>query len=107
MRMFFAKEEKGELPKGTAKKWVDHTPNIKKLPEHVKKASLESRIAESFTKIAIEMIQPKGTFPKPPTPFKPPAPESVADFRGADNNADETGGALDTGVTPMQQYDSV
>jgi len=103
----YAAESRGDVPKGTAKRWEDETPKGKKLPEHVKKASLESQIAASFTKIAIEMIQPKGTFPKPPTPFKPPAPESVADFRGADANADQTGGALDTGVTPMQQYDSV
>jgi len=38
-RWMFAAESRGELPEGTAKKWADHTPNIKKLPEHVKKAS--------------------------------------------------------------------
>ena len=36
-RLFFAKEARGELPKGTAKKWADETPSQKKLPEHVKK----------------------------------------------------------------------
>lgn len=37
MRMFFAKEKSGELPKGTAKKWIRHTPNLKDLPERVNK----------------------------------------------------------------------
>jgi hypothetical protein len=36
-RLFFAKEEGGELPKGTAELWAKHTPDIKSLPEHVKK----------------------------------------------------------------------
>jgi len=57
MRAFFAKEERGELPKGTAKRWADHTPNIKDLPEHAKKAMLES-----FTKIA------RGLKKLPPVP---------------------------------------
>lgn len=35
-RLFFAKEARGELPKGTAKEWAHKTKNIKKLPEHVK-----------------------------------------------------------------------
>ena len=48
MRMFFAKEKSGEVPKGTAMKWVEETPNIKDLPEHVKKA-----MYVSFAKIAI------------------------------------------------------
>lgn len=40
-RLFFAKEERGELPKGTALEWAHHTPDIKKLPEHVKKKKQE------------------------------------------------------------------
>jgi hypothetical protein len=36
-KLFYAKEARGELPKGTAEKWSEHMPNIKKLPEHVKK----------------------------------------------------------------------
>jgi hypothetical protein len=35
-RLFFAKEERGELPKGTAKRWAHETKNIKKLPEKKK-----------------------------------------------------------------------
>ena len=38
-RLFFAKEARGELPKGTAKEWAHETKNIKKLPEHKKKAT--------------------------------------------------------------------
>ena len=38
-RLFFAKEERGELPKGKALEWARETKNMKKLPEHVKKAS--------------------------------------------------------------------
>jgi len=36
-RLMFAKEAKGELPKGTAEEWAHETKNIKKLPEKVKK----------------------------------------------------------------------
>lgn len=46
-KFMYAAEERGELKKGTADKWAKHTPNIKDLPEHVKKAS--------FTKIAIAL----------------------------------------------------
>jgi hypothetical protein len=35
-RLFFAKEAKGELPKGTAERWAHETPNMKKLPEKKK-----------------------------------------------------------------------
>ena len=35
MGKFFAMEKRGELPKGTAKKWAEHTPNISKLPAKV------------------------------------------------------------------------
>lgn len=37
-RWMFAAEERGEVPKGTAKRWAEHTPSIKKLPE--KKADM-------------------------------------------------------------------
>lgn len=37
MRKFFAMENRGELPKGTAKRWAKETPNIKKLPLRKKK----------------------------------------------------------------------
>ena len=36
-RFMFAAEDRGEVPRGTAKRWAEETPNIKKLPEKVKK----------------------------------------------------------------------
>jgi len=36
-RLFFAKEKKGELPKGKALEWAHKTKSIKDLPDHVKK----------------------------------------------------------------------
>lgn len=36
MRWMFAAEERGEVPKGTARRWAHETPNIKKLPEKKK-----------------------------------------------------------------------
>jgi len=38
-KYFFSAESRGDLPKGTAKQWAHHTPDISALPEHVKKAS--------------------------------------------------------------------
>lgn len=37
LREMFVLEKEGKVKKGTAKEWADATPNIKKLPEHVKK----------------------------------------------------------------------
>lgn len=34
-RWMFAAEDRGELPKGTARRWAHETPNMKKLPEKV------------------------------------------------------------------------
>jgi hypothetical protein len=36
-RFMFAAEDRGKMPQGTAKRWADHTPSIKKLPEYTKK----------------------------------------------------------------------
>lgn len=35
MRWMFWAEKKGLLKKGTAKRWAEETPNIKRLPEKV------------------------------------------------------------------------
>lgn len=43
MGKFFAMEKRGQLKKGTAKKWAKETPNIKKLPEHKKKKKKKSK----------------------------------------------------------------
>lgn len=37
MRRFFAMEKRGELEKGTARRWARETKNIKGLPERVKR----------------------------------------------------------------------
>jgi hypothetical protein len=39
MRKFFAMEGRGELSKGTAKRWAHHTPDIKRLPNRKRKRS--------------------------------------------------------------------
>ena len=50
-RFMFAAEERGDVPKGTAEEWAHKTKNIKKLPEHKKKAS---EIAEQvMRKVAV------------------------------------------------------
>ena len=36
-RFMFAAESRGDLPKGTAKRWAKHTPDIKDLPEKASK----------------------------------------------------------------------
>lgn len=41
MRKFFAMESKGELPKGKAREWAHHTPDIKDLPEKAAMADAE------------------------------------------------------------------
>lgn len=35
-RYMFAAEKRGDVEPGTAKRWADETPNMKKLPEKVK-----------------------------------------------------------------------
>lgn len=35
-KWMFASEKRGEVPKGTAKRWAHHTKSIKRLPEHKK-----------------------------------------------------------------------
>lgn len=50
-RFMFAAEDRGDLPEGTAKRWADHTPSFKKLPEKVHK---RDKTAE-FRKAAFEL----------------------------------------------------
>jgi len=42
-RFMFAAEERGDVSKGTAKRWADETPSIKSLPEKKKKFSYRSK----------------------------------------------------------------
>lgn len=49
-RWMFAAESRGELPKGMAKRWADHTRSIKKLPE---KLRTKHAFANGFSKVAV------------------------------------------------------
>ena len=46
----FAEEARGGLPKGTALRWAHHTPNIKKLPEHVVMSAIKRRLKNKSKK---------------------------------------------------------
>ena len=37
MKWMFAAEKRGEVPKGTARRWAHETPNLKSLPMRKKK----------------------------------------------------------------------
>jgi len=52
-RFMFAAEDRGEIPKGTAKRWAKHTRSIKSLPEQVKEAVMSC--SSNFQKIAEEL----------------------------------------------------
>jgi len=47
-RFMFAAEERGELPKGTAHRWAEHTPDIKHLPERKKKKKKDHHDKHAF-----------------------------------------------------------
>jgi hypothetical protein len=52
-KWMFAAEKRGEVPKGTAERWAKHTPKSKDLPEHVKTAMFEDKLARIlFEKVA-------------------------------------------------------
>lgn len=42
-RFMFAAEERGELKRGTARRWARHTKNIKRLPARAKKRASHRR----------------------------------------------------------------
>lgn len=72
MRYFFAAERRGELPKGTARRWAHETPNLKSLPERVSKkkkkgftdrATLTPEQQEQLKKYRRAYIRAKVIFP--------------------------------------------
>jgi len=73
MRLFFAKENSGEIPKGTAKRWANETPKIKSLPEHVK----ESALSDLFIKLAKSMFNPIKSPPLSPSAIQQDVVETV------------------------------
>jgi len=50
MRLFFAKEKRGELPKGTAKEWAHETKSIKSLPQYKGKRKRTRITRKNFVK---------------------------------------------------------
>ena len=72
-KWMFAAESRGELPKGTAHEWAAATPNIKKLPEHVKKA-----FAIGFEKVALNLPEQALTESGVPMQDKVPGGEARA-----------------------------
>ena len=42
-RWMFAAEQRGELPKGTARRWAHHTKNLKRLPARKSRKGRHSR----------------------------------------------------------------
>jgi len=57
-RFMFAAESRGEVPKGTARRWAHHTPDIKSLPEkkHTKKAMLYVLVSKLQKRAALQKI---------------------------------------------------
>lgn len=61
-RFMFAAEDRGEIPKGTAKDWAEHTPNIKKLPERKKESTMKktsNQIADAVSCKLAKTLSPK------------------------------------------------
>lgn len=46
MRLFFAKERRGELPKGKAKEWAKETKSISSLPERKSKKKTSKKASD-------------------------------------------------------------
>jgi len=52
-RFMFAAEAKGDLPKGTAEEWAEHTTDISKLPKKVKESAFEQYMKAAEESIAL------------------------------------------------------
>lgn len=85
-RYMFSAEAKGDLPKGTAKRWAHHTKDIKSLPEHVKHATFEDKLAN----ILFEKVS-GAPLPPPPRPMAP-----MVDTASLGRNIRSGQGALDS-----------
>lgn len=55
LRWMAAAEGRGDVPKGTFKKWKNHTPNLNSLPESVKTAY---EIGAGLAKLAVQTEHP-------------------------------------------------
>ena len=59
-RFMFAAEAQGKLKPGTARKWAHETKDMKKLPEHVKKAAFEAAFFDELDKLAAKTVVSDG-----------------------------------------------
>jgi hypothetical protein len=50
MKWMFAAEKRDEVKKGTAKRWAEHTPNLKKLPNKIGKAMKKKKKKKKHAK---------------------------------------------------------
>jgi len=57
-RWMFAAEDRGEVPKGTAKRWAEHTKK-KKLPEKVKKEAVSKMEDSAYTQVTLTRFAEK------------------------------------------------
>jgi hypothetical protein len=114
-RFMFAAEDRGEIPKGTAERWADHTPDIKGLPEKKKKKKddkdsgtkkkamlvcLVQKMQKNAThKLAFDRIgkRLKKKAAVPPQPISPPVPSGP--YQGP--AAPPFGGAPAAGMPPV------
>lgn len=78
-RKFFAMESRGELPKGTALEWAHETPNLKSLPEHVKKSTLLAHAHDSGSGIAKSQLRAGEKVEMEHTTHKPVARQIAID----------------------------
>lgn len=95
-RKFYAMESRGEISPGTVKKWEDHTPKNKKLPEHVakkgkgmSKKALFSGFDKRADQAAAALGQPGAAEPAEAAPAPgniagaPPPPEKMLKWNPA------------------------
>lgn len=118
-RFMFAAEARGEVPKGTAKTWAEHTPNIKKLPEKKKQSKTEKKaafirsfVASFYGKLGMskeaavgtpafytlvdaanqDLIKEATAGAVPPTPAPAPAPQIVIQGVNPGRQSSRSGG---------------
>lgn len=65
-RLFFAKERRGELPRGTARRWMHETPHYESLPEYVSGYGCGCGIGQATEEVVVPVPVPataNGTAP--------------------------------------------
>lgn len=84
----FAAEARGELPKGTAREWAHATPDIKKLPERVRKKKRKQGQKEALAKFGLDE---HATYSGPPafTPMDTHSPVTSEAGKQLDERRDD------------------